>query len=171
MHPRTTVGLGRVLLVFLILVSIVRAAEAQALQCGIRGTVFDQSGVAISWAVVKAENRASGHAYATVASRAGEYWFRDLPVGSYLVTAVSPGFRVLQVPAAAIQGDATGVLPLKLSRAVNATKVEVNASAGDSRTTMAARKKERGRAANVPSWDLSQSHLTDLFESDYTLCN
>jgi hypothetical protein len=170
-HRKTAAGLGRVLLAFIIFVALFRAAEAQTLRCAIRGAVFDQSGVAISWAVVKVENRASGHAYATVASQAGEYWFRDLPAGSYLVTALSPGFRILQVPSATIQAGATGVLPLKLSRAVNATKVEVNASAGDSRTTMAARKKERGRAANVPSWDLSQSHLTDLFESDYTLCN
>jgi hypothetical protein len=157
--------------VFLILVSIVRAAEAQALQCGIRGTVFDQSGVAISWAVVKAENRASGHAYATVASRAGEYWFRDLPVGSYLVTAVSPGFRVLQVPAAAIQGDATGVLPLKLSRAAAANTVDVNAPTAAPRTKKAVETRERSRAADSFSGDLFPSLLTDQFESQYTLCN
>jgi len=167
MQLRTAVGL----LALLILVSLFRAAEAQTLRCGIRGTVFAQSGVPISWAVVKAENTASGHAYATVASQAGKYWFRNLPAGSYLVTALSPGFRVLQVPGAAIHAGATGVLPLKLSRAAAATKVEVNASAGASRTAKAVKTKESGRTVRAFSGDLFPSLLTDPFESQYTLCN
>jgi len=171
MYPRTTVGFGRVLLAFVILVSIVRTAEAQTRRCGIRGAVFDQSGVAISWAVVKAESRASGRAYATVASQAGEYWFRDLPAGSYLVTALSPGFRVLQIPVAAIPAGATSVLRLKLSRVVAATTVDVIASAGARRATKAAETKERGRTVDSFSGNLFPSPLTDPLESDYTRCN
>jgi hypothetical protein len=171
MHARTTARLGRLLLPFIVIASLFRVAEAQALRCEIRGTVSDQSGLAISWVVVTAKNRASGHAYATVASKAGEYWFRDLPAGSYLVTALSPGFRVLQVPAAAIQADSTGVLPLKLSRAAVATTVEVNASAEDPRYTRTTQTSGRARPAESPSDNFSPSVLTDTRRFIYSIWN
>ena len=162
MHLGTRIGVERVLAGLLLLLPLTGGAEAQAPGSGIRGTVFDQSGVEISWAVVKAENMASGHAYAAVASKAGDYWFRDLPAGSYLMTAFAPGFRTLQVRSDALHAGATAVLPLKLSRAAAAITVEVNASAGGSRTTMAARQTESGGTTNAPTGDLFQSHLTDL---------
>ena len=170
MHPRTTAGLRRTLLAFIITVSLFRTAEAQSIRCGIRGTVLDQSGVALSGAVVKAENRASAHAYATVASKAGEYSFRDLPAGSYFVTAFSPGFRVLQVPAAT-QVGAIGVLPLKLSRAAAATRLEADASVGVSRTAKAVETKRSGHTAHAFSGNLFPNFLTDACESQYTLCD
>ena len=171
MHPRAMIGIERILLVLTTLVSVVPAAEAQAVPCGIRGTVFDQSGAPIPWAVVKAENRASGHDYATVASQAGEYWLRDLPSGSYLVTALSPGFRVLQVPAAASQPGATSVLPLRLSRAAAATTVAVISAAAASRTVGAQDPNQHGRAVYSLSANLAQSLLTGPSESQYTLCH
>jgi hypothetical protein len=162
MHSGTIVGFVRALLAFLILVTLVRAADAQAPRCGIRGTVIDQSGATVSWAVVKAENRVSSLAYSTVASAAGEYWLRNLPAGSYRVTAFSPGFRVLRVPATAIQAGATGVLSLKLRRAVAATTVNVIASAPNPRLA---------KAADSSSGDFVADLVTNQFDLQYSLCN
>jgi hypothetical protein len=162
MNRRAIVGFDRALLAFLILVSLVRAADAQAPRCGIRGAVIDQFGAAVSWAVVKAEDRASGRAYSTVASAAGEYWLQDLPAGSYQVTALSPGFRVLRVPSTAIQAGATGVLSLKLRRAAAATTVDVIDSARAPRMT---------KAADSLSSNSVSDLLTSQFESQYYLCN
>jgi hypothetical protein len=160
MNRRTIVGFVRALLAFLILVPLVRAADGQAPRCGIRGAVIDQSGAAVSWAVVKAE--ASGRAYSTVASAAGEYWLRDLPAGAYQVTALSPGFRVLRVPATAIQAGATGVLPLKLRRAAAATTVNASASAPNRRLA---------KAPDSLSGDLVADLLTSQLELDDSPCN
>lgn len=161
MNRRAIVGFERTLLAFLVLASLVRAADAQAPRCGIRGAVIDQSGAAVSWAVVKAEDKASGRAYSTVASAAGEYWLRNLPAGPYQVTALAPGFRVLRVPATAMQAGATGVLPLKLRRAAAATTVNATASAPAPRIA---------KAADSLSGDFVADLLTSQFEIPYTLC-
>ena len=162
MHSGTIVGFTRALLAFLILVSPVRAADAPAPPCGIRGAVIDQSGAAVSWAVVTVENRASGHAYVTVASAKGEYWLRDLPAGSYRVTALSPGFRVLRVPATAIPAGTTGVLSLKLRRAAAATTVNVVASAPAPRMA---------KTLDSLSSNYVTGPLTSQFALQYYLCD
>jgi hypothetical protein len=160
MDPKTTNGFVRAIVALLILASLAGTVEAKAMHGGIRGVVFDQSGAAISWAVVKAQNMASGRAYATVASKVGEYWLRNLPAGPYLVTVSSPGFQVLQVPAGAIQAGATGVLPLQLNRTGAATVVAAIASGAAPRVTEAAAAGESDHSAEEFSTDPLRNPLT-----------
>jgi len=171
MDPKTSSGFARAIVALLILASLAGTVEAKAMHGGIRGVVFDQSGAAISWAVVRAENTVSGHAYATVASKAGEYWLRNLPAGSYLVTVSSPGFRVLQAPAGAIQAGATGGLPLQLSRTAAATVVPAVAFDRAPRATEAVAAGESDRSVGEFSGDLLRNLLTSPSEILYCLSN
>ena len=171
MNGRTSNGFARVIVALFILGSVAGTAEAQVARGGIRGAVLDQSGAAISWAVVRVEDTVSGRAYATVASKAGEYWLRNLPAGSYVVTASSPGFRVLQVPAGAIHEGATGVLPLRLSRTGASALVAAIASDATPRTAQAAAANESAATEEEFSGDVLAGLLTGPVESLYILCD
>lgn len=171
MHQTAPGTLARVLLSFLVLVSVIRAAEVQPPRCAIRGTVVNQSGVPISWAEVEAENTVSGNTYATVASKTGEYSFRDVPCGSYLVTARSPGFQIGQAPIAASRLGATGELSLRLSPAVAATTVDlVNSSAG-TRATQESIARPSAPAVESFLGDMFADLLTGAVKSNLILCD
>lgn len=59
----------------------------------VQGTVHDSSGAAIAGAKVELHDLGTGVTSQVVASAIGFYRFNSLPVGSYSISAVAPGFK------------------------------------------------------------------------------
>ena len=105
------------------------ASQAQTFRGGISGTVTDQSGAVVPAAQVTATDVSTGVDHATITSTGGEFSFPDLPLSSYTVTAVAPGFQKVQINKVEIKAGSIYNLPIKLSVAQQATTIEVNAAA------------------------------------------
>jgi hypothetical protein len=105
-----------------------KGVEAQTFRGGIRGTIFDAAGALVSGASVKAEKNATGVAYSTQSSGAGEFAFEDLPVGAYTVTIHKDGFQ--DAVASHVQTEAGVVysLPVHLTLATTQTAIEVQSN-------------------------------------------
>jgi hypothetical protein len=112
------------LICFWILLTPLFGAESQPVRCGIRGDVLDQSGMAVSSAVVKAEHAATGKSYTTVASKTGVYSLRDLPSGAYQLTAMAPGFQIARTSTMCVEAGATRSLSLELKPAAHVTTLQ-----------------------------------------------
>jgi hypothetical protein len=115
-------------LVFLIVV-ISAISPAQNFRGSISGIVTDQTGAVVPEAALKATNQATGLAYATTASTAGEFAFTDLPLGSYTVVVSRPGFSVVTINGISVSAGSIYNLPVKLEVAQVASSVEVSAAA------------------------------------------
>src|SRR6201997_884137 len=109
--------------------SLAPVTRAQTYRGGISGAVTDQSGAVVPAAQVTATDTATGVEHTTVTSSGGEFSFPDLPLGSYTVTAVAPGFQKVQVNKVEIKAGSIYSLPIKLSVAQTATTIEVSAAA------------------------------------------
>ncbi len=109
--------------------SLIPPGQAQTFRGGLNGIVTDQSGAVVAGAQVTATDTATGVEHATVTSSGGEYSFPDLPLSSYTVTAVAPGFQKVQVDKVQTKAGSIYSLPIKLSVAQQATTVEVSAAA------------------------------------------
>jgi len=119
----------RALLLTFLTVVLAAIASAQTFRGGISGIVTDQTGAIVPDAVVKGTNDATGLAYSTTASTAGEFAFADLPLGSYTVVVSRPGFSVLTINGVRVSAGSTYNLPVKLEIAQVASTVEVSAAA------------------------------------------
>src|SRR5580704_9977632 len=109
--------------------SLVPASQAQTFRGGMNGVVTDQSGAVVPAAQITATDTATGVQHTTVTSSGGEFTFPDLPLGSYTVTAVAPGFQKVQVDKVEIKAGSLYSLPIKLNVAQQATTIEVSAAA------------------------------------------
>src|SRR5271154_6243452 len=108
---------------------LIQVAPAQTFRGGMNGVVTDQSGAVVPGAQVIAVDTATDVQHATVTSSGGEFTFPDLPLGSYNVTAMAPGFQKVQVDKVEIKAGSIYNLPIKLSVAQQATTIEVSAAA------------------------------------------
>jgi hypothetical protein len=68
---------------------------SQTFRGGINGVVTDQSGATVPAAEIRATNEATGLAYTTASSNAGEFSFQDLPLGSYTIIVSSAGWQCI----------------------------------------------------------------------------
>ena len=109
--------------------SLIPIARSQTFRGGISGVVTDQSGALVAAAQVTATDDGKGVQHETVTSSGGEFTFPDLPLGSYTVTAVAPGFQKVQINKVEIKAGSIYSLPIKLTVAQTATTVEVSAAA------------------------------------------
>jgi hypothetical protein len=131
MDLRGSSSVTRRLIVAIVLL-FVRGAQpvpAQTFRGGIHGTVEDPSGAFLAGAPVKAENDGTQQVYSTVTTSAGEFTFQDLPLGSYTVSVTPTGFDALKVSEVTVRAGSIYHLPLRLSVASVATRVEVAAAA------------------------------------------
>jgi len=103
-------------------------SEGQTFRAGIYGLIVDPTGAVVAGVSVKAERDATGLAYSTISSNAGEFAFQDLPIGTYTVTTHKEGFG--DVIAAHIPLDAGVVysLPVHLQVATAQSSVEVSSA-------------------------------------------
>ena len=100
---------------------------AQVFRGGINGTITDQSGAAVSAALVEAVDSATNVSYKTVSSSAGEFAFANLPLGSYSITVKAEKFKTIKVEKVPVTAGVIYTFPVKLSVASTAETVEVTA--------------------------------------------
>ena len=122
-------------LVVLVLVGV--AGYAQTFRGAINGTVSDPSGAVVAAAEVKARENGTGVVHSTVTTSNGEFAFQDLPLGSYKISVLAPGFQSVTVDNVSVTAGGAYTLPVKLSVGSTTTAVEVSAAAIGIDTTTA----------------------------------
>src|SRR5471030_1037723 len=103
------------------------ASFAQVFRGGINGTITDQSGAAVSSALVEAVESATNASYKTVSSSTGDFAFANLPLGSYNITVKAEKFKTIKVDKVPVTAGVIYTFPVKLSVASAAETVEVTA--------------------------------------------
>jgi len=120
----------RILPVVLLLSALSTASLiAQTFRGGITGTVNDPSGAAVVGAAVKLVSPETGLTREGVTSSTGEFVFQDLPLGKYDITVTQTGFETVHVSGVVVDAGRIATVALKLVVAMQATTVEVSASA------------------------------------------
>ncbi len=104
-------------------------AAAQTFRGAINGTVTDPSGAVIPGAAVTATHAATGVTLKSVTSSAGEFAFRDIPIGNYNITVTGQGFKPETVESVPVSAGAVYTLPVKLGLASTGETVQVSAEA------------------------------------------
>ena len=122
-------------LVVLVLVGV--AGYAQTFRGAINGTVTDPSGAVVAGADVKAMENGTGVVHSTVTTSNGEFAFQDLPLGTYKISVLAPGFQSVTVDNVSVTAGGAYTLPVKLSVGSTTTAVEVSAAAIGIDTTTA----------------------------------
>jgi Carboxypeptidase regulatory-like domain/TonB dependent receptor len=101
--------------------------SAQTFRGAINGEVTDSTGAVLPGVNVVATAVATRVDYATVTSGAGEFLFRDLPLGTYTVTVSVNGFQTVKVDNIPVAAGLTYTLPIRVAPAQTSTTVEVAA--------------------------------------------
>jgi hypothetical protein len=94
----------------------------------IRGVVTDPQNAVVAGAHITATNAATGIKYETVSGADGGYYFLQLPIGNYSVSAKQEGFKSFSATGIVLNIDQEYVLPIKLALGSVSTVVEVSAS-------------------------------------------
>ncbi|HZU27265.1 MAG TPA: TonB-dependent receptor [Bryobacteraceae bacterium] len=102
---------------------------SQAMDSIVVGTVKDTSGAILAGAVVTATNRNTGVKYTTTSNQDGDYRLNNVPVGSYNVSATSPGFATATVEDVQLELNHTANVNLTLNVGSVSSTVEVTAAA------------------------------------------
>ncbi len=106
-----------------------RMAQAQTFRGAINGTVTDQSGAVVPGAMVEAVHASTGVSLKAVSSSAGEFAFRDIPVGTYTINVTIAGFKPEKIAGVPVSAGTVYTLPVKLGIASAGETVEVSADA------------------------------------------
>lgn len=92
------------------------------------GTVRDASGAVVPGAKLVATRNETGIAYENTTSQTGDYFFPNLPIGTYTLTVTAPSFQEEKIEKIEIQIDSTFRQDATLQLKTVATKIEVVAS-------------------------------------------
>ena len=103
------------------------ALQAQTFRGGIDGTVTDSTGAAVAGAKVTVSNPATGLTRPATTGDQGYYFFNELPLGDYSVTASKAGFRTQTATGVTVTVAAPVHVDLKLTPGQVTEKVEVTA--------------------------------------------
>ncbi len=114
---------------FALLLCVVIPGRTQTFRGSINGAVTDQTGAALSGAVVKATDTGTGIVLSTVTTAEGQFSFQDLPAGTYQVAVNANGFTPVTVEKIPVTAGAIYTLPVVLKVGQQATAVEVSAAA------------------------------------------
>ena len=101
----------------------------------IRGTVTDPQGAVLAGVKVTATNEATGVKFDTVSTSDGGYFFAELPVGTYSISASATGFKSFEAKGIVVQIDQEPTQNVKLTVGSTAEIVEVAASPVQVNTT------------------------------------
>ncbi|HTV07744.1 MAG TPA: carboxypeptidase-like regulatory domain-containing protein [Candidatus Aquilonibacter sp.] len=122
-------------LLALVLVVAVAAAHAIEVNGRIKGTVTDPSGAVVPGVAVVATNMATGVKFNTKTQADGAYLFPQLPVGTYSISVVAPGFKAFTATGIIINIDQEYVETVKLEVGNTSETLEVAADAVQVNTT------------------------------------
>jgi hypothetical protein len=115
--------------VSILLFLMLPAVFAQTTDSNLTGQVLDASGAVVPNATIEVQNTATGVKFTTVTGHEGAYYFNNLPVGLYNLTAKANGFATLTVKAINLQLNKTTSANLKLTVGQLSTTVEVSGEA------------------------------------------
>ncbi|HEY2498992.1 MAG TPA: carboxypeptidase-like regulatory domain-containing protein, partial [Candidatus Angelobacter sp.] len=87
----------------------------QSTNATLSGTVEDAQGALVPNAAITVMQIDTGQSHSTQSGVDGHYIITDLPIGSYRITASSPGFKTLVIPAVTLQMNQSAVMPLALA--------------------------------------------------------
>ncbi len=118
----TTAGI-----LFALLLTVPGLLTAQTFRGGVSGTVTDQSGAVVPGAQITAVESSTNTTYKAATSSAGEFAFAEMPLGSYTITIVAPGFKIVKVEKVPVTAGSTYSLPVKLAVATSGETVTVTA--------------------------------------------
>ena len=110
-------------------------AHAADVNGRIKGTVTDPAGAEIPNAQVVATNQATGVKFTTTSQANGDYQFQQLPVGTYTISASSPGFKNFSASGIVINIDQEYVEAVRLDIGGSSETVSVQADAVQVNTT------------------------------------
>src|SRR5258708_2967868 len=105
----------RVLGILVALALLAVAGTAQTFLGAINGTVNDPPGAVVGGASVKATNTGTGVAQNSTTTGDGEFAFQDLPLGTYKIEVLAPGFRPATFDNVSVTAGGAYTLPVKLS--------------------------------------------------------
>ncbi len=106
----------------------VQQARADNLYAKIQGTITDPAGAVLSGAKLTATNVGTNISYTAETSGDGNYVFLNLPIGTYRVTATSPGFRTFTATGITLVLDQVYQLNIKMEIGQISEQVLVEAS-------------------------------------------
>src|SRR5579872_785186 len=120
---------------FLALLLFAGLTQAQTFRGALSGTVSDPSGAALPEASVKLENPATGLVRTVPSSGNGEFFFADLPLGTYTLTVTHGGFETKKIDNVEVAVSKTTNINVQLGVAAQQQLVEVSANAVNLETT------------------------------------
>ncbi len=104
-------------------------AWAQSTNASLSGVVQDQQNAVVPNATVIATQVETGQKHATTSGPDGHYMIPNLPIGRYRVSASSPGFKTLIIPAIQLQVNQMAAVNLSLAVGANTEQVTVTEDA------------------------------------------
>jgi hypothetical protein len=125
----------RSVIIVLAIVAASLCANAANVNGRIRGVVTDPQDAVIAGAHITATNVATGVKYVTVSGQDGAYYFAQLPVGSYTVTATMQGFATFTATGIVLNIDQEYVQPIRLKVGAITEVMEVSESSVQVDTT------------------------------------
>jgi outer membrane receptor protein involved in Fe transport len=105
------------------------SAFAQVQNGQFEGTVLDPTGAAIANAKITVTSAATGLSVSTTTNSSGLYVVKELPIGSYKVTAEAPGFKTKSATGATINAGTISHVDLKMEIGKASEVVEVTGAA------------------------------------------
>ena len=119
----------RLVMAFLVVLSLAVGVNAQTFRGAINGTVTDPSGAVVPNAAVKATESNTGIDHNTVTTSEGVFSLQDIPLGFYKVSVTASGFPAYTVDKVDVTAGTIYTLSVKLTLQQQATTVEVSAAA------------------------------------------
>ena len=137
-------------------------AWAQTSNGTLVGSVIDPTGAVVTKATVSAVSSQYGQPHEAHTDSVGTYRLESLQPGVYDVTIAAPGFEVLTVAGAVINGSLTTTINGNLKLAAAQQTIEVQASAGQAIDTQSGQLGEnisRQEVAQLPYFSLNPAEL------------
>src|SRR5437868_3732385 len=119
----------RFCLSFLCIFVLVAGALAQVQNGQFTGTVTDPSGAAIANAKVTVTNLGTNLSVSTATNASGNYTVKELPLGTYKVTAEASGFKTVANTDITVNAGTIVQVPVKMTMGQQREVVEVTGAA------------------------------------------
>src|SRR2546427_10119639 len=120
-------------LVFIFLVSLTSALQAQSTSANLTGRITDPSKAVIADAKIAAISADTNVRYETLTNVSGEYYLANLQPGSYRIEIETPGFKKLIKPDVVLQVQ--HVLEIDLEMMLGSSSDSITAAAGSPLST------------------------------------